>query len=275
MALKLKMSGDVVSDAASKSASTVSPSPVAVQMEAPSGSSPGAGRFKPAETIAPSSISEKVRQEVQARVLERNKNEARARRNKAFRVVFLVLLLLVVVGSVLWYFGFVQRRAGRLAFSSEPDTRGRDAVEVVPADPTTLFGQMGRFLGQNLKQTGSNIAASVKDSASALRLGGAAAKIGNALSNVTSVVEEKVQPETKEAVAAAAPDAAKPGVEWPSLRLDGLFVDKTGARLACINGQMLKAGAEIAGVRIAWITDKSVTLSKGAETRRIKVGDWL
>ena len=274
MALKLKMRGDIVSDAASTVASTVTSSPVDRQLGAADAPSPGAGRFKPAEIVAPSSTSERVRQEIKARAADRQRAESRARRNKIFRMLVFILILLAVSGGGLWYFGFVQLREGRLVINRS-GADGRDAVAADAAEPTTLFGKMGQFLKQNLKQTGSDIVTSVKETVPVGSFGSVAAKIGDTLSNVTATVAEAVRPEAKAAAVAAGPAVTDAHMQWSSLRLEGLFVDKKGVRLARINGQMLKTGMEFDGVKIILITDKAVTVSKGAETRRIKVGERL
>ncbi len=268
MALKLKMRGDVVSDLASRSPSTLTPSPVDVQMGAPVESSPGASRFKPMAAAVPSSTSERARYEIGERAAERQRAEARARRKKVSRMLLFIVVLLAVAGGVLWYFGWVQWRGGRLVFNLGEG--GRDAAVENSAEPTTLGGKMGQFLTQNLQQTGNDISASVKESAPAAKLDGVAGKIENALSGVTATIAEAVRPEAK-----AKPGAANVRMRGAALRLEGLFVDKNGARLARINGQMLKTGAEFAGLKIVLITDKNITIFDGEGMRRVKIGGWL
>jgi hypothetical protein len=278
MALKLKMRGDVVSDLASRAPSTLTPSPVDTQMGAPAESSPpfspGASRFKPVVAAAPSSTSERARNEINARAAERQIEESRARRKKVFRMLFFIVVLLAVAGGAMWYFGWVQWREGRLVFSP-PGEGARDAAVENSAEPTTLFGKMGQFLRQNLQQTGNDISASVKESAPASKFDGVMGKIESAASGVKAAIVESVRPEEKGGYAAAASPAAKARMQGSALRLEGLFVDKNGARLARINGQMLKSGAEIAGLKIVLITDKDITVSDGTGTRRVKMGGWL
>jgi hypothetical protein len=129
---------------------------------------------------------------------------------------------------------------------------------------------MGQFLRQNLQQTGNDMAARVKEVATAAKFDGVAGKVENALSGVTATIAEAVRPEAK-----AKPGAANVRMQGGALHLEGLFVDKNGARLARINGQMFKNGAEIAGLKIVLITDKDITVSDGAGTRRVKMGGWL